>query len=312
MRKIIEKNSDCDWEAENVIEDLREVNDNTIKMIINQVKKQLKIEYLFPEKVEELNFALDSDYAKNVYARIQDPEELVKSLTKTLQGVVQDKHLRVQLPSEVHNASKSKRPLRGIEKVEILQGNIGYIFIESFLPLSLSENTLLGSMQFIRDTRALILDLRKCRGGSGDSANLLLSYLFPQNNRLLLKIYFRPTDSDIQVWTSWTPFKYENPIYVLISNYTFSAGEHFAFALKINKQSTLIGEHTGGGAHPVSISFHDVGVAITVPIGRTYDPKTGDDWEGVGVIPDIDCKEDKALEMALTHIKENVPEQQQQ
>jgi C-terminal processing protease CtpA/Prc len=166
-------------------------------------------------------------------------------------------------------------------------------------------------MQFVHDTKALIFDLRKCRGGSADSTNLLLSYLFPHNNQLLLKTYFRPSDKDIQVWSSWTPYKYEQPVYVLTSNYTFSAGEHFAFALKIHEQATLIGESTGGGAHPVAISFHDVGVAITVPIGRTYDPMTGEDWEGVGVTPDIDCLEKEALEKALVHIKENVQEQEQ-
>ncbi|MFW9905236.1 MAG: S41 family peptidase [Candidatus Thorarchaeota archaeon] len=288
--------------------DLSEVNEQNLSIIIEEIKQRLKSDYLFPEEVSSLCSALDLAVKNQNFSQIQTPSELVKQLTKTLQHVINDKHLRVQLPSEIHDSSIAKRPLRGIEKVEILQENIGYISIESFLPLSLCENTLLGAMQFVHDTRALILDLRKCRGGSADSANLLLSFLFPENNRLLLKTYFRPQNQEVQVWTSWTPYKYKKPIYALTSSSTFSAGEHFVFALKINKQATIIGENTGGGAHPVAVNIHEIGVAITIPIGRTFDPISGDDWEGGGISPDIECLAEEAFEKALAHIKNNIPE----
>jgi hypothetical protein len=36
-----------------------------------------------------------------------------------------------------------------------------------------------------------------------------------------------------------------------------------------------------------------------VPVGRTYDPKTGKDWEGVGVLPDIETAPEDALRRVL-------------
>ena len=36
-----------------------------------------------------------------------------------------------------------------------------------------------------------------------------------------------------------------------------------------------------------------------IPFGRTYDPNTGEDWEGVGVQPDASVEAEKALDVAL-------------
>ncbi|MFX1283339.1 MAG: S41 family peptidase [Promethearchaeota archaeon] len=171
------------------IDDLKEVNKSTIKLILEQIKTQLREMYLFPEKVDQLCDALDTDYRKQVYNDITEPATLVKALTKTLQNNVPDKHLQVQLPSETYGYPEKTHPFYGIEKAEILPENIGCITINSFLPLDISQNTVLGAMQFVRDTEALIIDLRKCRGGSADSANFLLSYFFKEANTLLLKTF---------------------------------------------------------------------------------------------------------------------------
>jgi C-terminal processing protease CtpA/Prc len=39
--------------------------------------------------------------------------------------------------------------------------------------------------------------------------------------------------------------------------------------------------------------------AAFIPVGRTFDPDTGEGWEGVGVKPDIAVVADKALDEAL-------------
>jgi hypothetical protein len=39
--------------------------------------------------------------------------------------------------------------------------------------------------------------------------------------------------------------------------------------------------------------------AAFIPVGRTYDPQTGEGWEAVGVRPDIEIAADKALDEAL-------------
>jgi C-terminal processing protease CtpA/Prc len=78
-----------------------------------------------------------------------------------------------------------------------------------------------------------------------------------------------------------------------------SAGEHFALAMKRTHRAVLIGQPTRGANHfggDLQLTEH---FAAFIPVGRTFDPDTGRDWEGNGVAPDITCPEDTALDRAL-------------
>lgn len=88
-------------------------------------------------------------------------------------------------------------------------------------------------------------------------------------------------------------------VFYLTSTRTFSAAEHLAFALKRTGRATLIGERTGGGNHFGDYEPVGAGLLVFLPVGRTIDPVTGADWEGVGVAPDIAVPADQALEAAL-------------
>ena len=68
---------------------------------------------------------------------------------------------------------------------------------------------------------------------------------------------------------------------------------------KALKRATIVGDTTGGGAHPVNQRlFTNLNVAMLLPFGRAVNPITGTNWEGVGVIPDIAVDQGVALETA--------------
>jgi C-terminal processing protease CtpA/Prc len=61
----------------------------------------------------------------------------------------------------------------------------------------------------------------------------------------------------------------------------------------------LVGETTHGAGNygrPVSLPG---GYAAFIPLGRTFDPDTGQGWEGTGVTPDVAVPADQALDKAL-------------
>lgn len=93
------------------------------------------------------------------------------------------------------------------------------------------------------------------------------------------------------------------PVYVVTSNYTFSAAEEFTYNLKHLKRATIIGEITGGGANPGGIVNIDKNFAMFVPGGRAINPITKTNWEGVGVIPHIEVSKDGALDRAHAQAK---------
>lgn len=96
---------------------------------------------------------------------------------------------------------------------------------------------------------------------------------------------------------------------MLTSNQTFSGGEEFTYDLQTQKRATIVGETTGGGAHP--IAGHTAGnhFMIAVPGGRPINPVTKKDWEGTGVLPDVRTTAKDALDTALRLAKKNVAEE---
>jgi C-terminal processing protease CtpA/Prc len=288
--------------------ELKELTNETIVETIRGIQKAIRENYVFPEESEDLCQFLEVHHAKGDYNQITDPKTFCEQLTQHLREVVNDKHIQVLLPANMPDIGHSitKKPNEGNKiakhnstRGKILPGNIGYININMFNLLSDSSDEIKRVMQSVKNTDSLIIDLRKCRGGSADSANFLLSYFFDSDVPLiLLETYFRPQNHTFKCQTAKTPFKYKKPVYALTSSFTGSCGEHFAFALKIHKKATLVGEKTAGLAHPVALIGLDTGMLFKVPIGRTYNPETNEDWEGTGVKPDIACSGDTALDEA--------------
>jgi C-terminal processing protease CtpA/Prc len=106
----------------------------------------------------------------------------------------------------------------------------------------------------------------------------------------------------------------DKPVYVLISSFTFSAGEEFSYNLKHLERATLVGESTSGGAHPGSPFRIHPHFEVFIPLGRTINPITNENWEGIGVLPDIAVTSEQALsvayKLALEAIIENIGEPQ--
>ncbi|KAB8056760.1 hypothetical protein GCN74_22905 [Janthinobacterium sp. FT14W] len=94
------------------------------------------------------------------------------------------------------------------------------------------------------------------------------------------------------------PFGQQEPLYILTSKRTFSAAEDFSYAMKNLKRATIVGESTGGGAHPGRVVRLDAHFGAFVPTGRSIGPITHTNWEGVGVAPDVAAAARDALRVA--------------
>jgi len=136
---------------------------------------------------------------------------------------------------------------------------------------------------------------------------LVSSYLFSKPTHLN-DLWTRKTDTTEQYWTlPYVPGKRleGKPAFVLTSKGTFSGAEEFTYNLKILKRATIVGETTGGGAHPVSGHRIDDHFMIGVPFARAINPISKTNWEGTGVEPDVKVPASDALTTAqkLVHEK---------
>jgi len=90
----------------------------------------------------------------------------------------------------------------------------------------------------------------------------------------------------------------DRPVYVLTSHHTFSGGEDFAYTLQALGRAEVIGETTGGGAHPTRGFAISAAVHIGIPFARSINPVTGTNWQGTGVVPDVPAAAEQARDVA--------------
>lgn len=193
----------------------------------------------------------------------------------------------------------------GIERIERLPGNVMLMDLRVFPPPDMAGDVFAAAMTVVAQGEALILDLRN-NGGGAETSQLLAGYLLPPGSPLS-GMYDRP--SDTRTWISspaWVPgrrFGPDKPVYVLTSRRTFSAAEAVAYDLQALRRAVIVGEVTGGGAHPFAYRRIAPHFAVDLPESRSINPVTGGNWQDSGVQPDVEVPAAEALSEALRLIR---------
>jgi len=285
--------------------------------IIDSVSAALNEIYVFPEVAAEMEKQIRKNFKDKKYDKLETLQEFGMQLNKDLREISKDKHLNIGpynpddfILADTDTLTDARRKEMyelisyenfGFEKAERMPGNIGYIKFNSFKDADYGGPTAVAALNFLSHCDAIIFDLRDNGGGSPSMIQLISSYFFEEPVHLN-SFYIRKDDSIKQFWTSSYvpgPKMVDADLYVLTSNYTFSGAEEFTYNMKNLKRATIVGETTGGGAHPVEgRPFPNLGISMSLPFGRAINPISGTNWEGIGVEPDIKVTRDKALDVA--------------
>lgn len=293
------------------------IDSSTQNEVITNIIEKLNNSYVFPDIAKKMSEDLLKRQKNNEYTKITSANEFAKKLTDDLRSISKDKHLGVRFSLEVlpvrtneteptaEEVAEFNKAMKyrnyGFETVKRLDGNIGYIEFRGFMDPERGEETVAAAMNFVTNTDALIFDLRRNGGGDPRMVAVICSYLFGDEKVHLNDLYWREGDRTEEFWT--TPkvlgMKYlGKDVYVLTSNRTFSGAEEFSYNLRNLKRATIVGETTGGGAHPggsVRLSDH---FSVFIPRGRAISPITKTNWEGTGVKPHIEVSKEIAFETA--------------
>jgi hypothetical protein len=289
------------------------LDDKTRGQVVQALVRELNRAYVFPDKAAAIERELNARRRQRAYDAVASRLAFARELTADLQRVTHDKHLHVEVDC-ARGASRPAREPRAPAPTDAdrprvfgqarrLDGNVAYIDIATFaVPGNEARDEIRETMSAAADAAAIILDVRRNGGGEPETVALVSSYLFGAEPVHLNSLYWRVPDRTDDFFTDprvqGAKFGPAKPVYVLTSAQTFSAAEEFTYNLQTRKRAVIVGETTGGGAHPGDLVPLLHGFTAFVPSGRAINPITNTNWEGTGVKPDVAVKAESALETA--------------
>lgn len=294
-------------------------------LIIEKVLELIKANYVFPEKLNQIARDINNELYENEYDSINNPQEFLNQLNHDLQTAAGDRHLKISYSPQIveqiiEDGKKEENDLTeytpellswikfenyGMRKVERMEGNIGYLKFDRFTDLQLAKEIITGAMNFISNSSAIILDLRDNGGGDANASQLFIGYFFPDGKKLG-DVKFRKNENSKEIVigddASIKKFSENVPVFILVSERTASAAEAVTYFLQQFKRAVVIGEKTGGKANPGELFAVNDFLYVMIPTGYISALPTGTNWEGTGVIPDINIDPLFAFPQAMVEI----------
>jgi len=288
--------------------------------------------YVLPNKAALLVDALHQAQARNDDSSAKTVSEFLDKTNALIQNTSNDKHLRVISPEKfsqmmamfygddaehapaAHSTSSNPLSVVGVSRVsEISRDGLnqtGYLALERFDGSARSVAFIERVFSTFTESDNIVIDLRNCGGGDAEMVKVLSNYFFDEPTHLLNTTMPDEGNNARSVVERWTApnqlsqYFAEKPLKILISSRTFSAAESFAFGMQAAGRAELVGETTGGGGYINDFFPLAHGFGASVSVGRTYDPRTGRDWQAIGVIPEVEVQQNHALITALTSFTE--------
>jgi len=293
------------------------IDDKEKKALIDTVSARLRGYYVFADKAEAISKELARKEKEGGYSGITQYRDFVNALASDIQRVHTDRHMNLMFnpgqAAQLKQRESSTGPTAamveeeaafarasnfGFVKLERLSGNIGYVDLRQFhRPTPEAENKVAAAMNFLADADALVIDLRQNGGGDPEMVQQVLSYFIDKPVHYNT-IYDRRRNRSEKYLTLASVKGRKMPqvdLYVLTSSFTFSGAEELAYDLQSLKRATIIGEKTGGGAHPTDLVRINDNVVMAIPVARSVNAFTNTNWEGTGVSPEVAVPAEKAL-----------------
>ncbi|NRB42168.1 MAG: S41 family peptidase [Pseudomonadales bacterium] len=215
--------------------------------IVLELQVLLLDKYIFLDVAEAIAAKIDQQQQSGHYAAIDNRQAFADTLANDLYNISEDKHLRI--------IQEKFRFLDNVVAAEvdakILDNNIGYLAFERFSSVTdeLSKSNMHAALQKVINTQALIIDLRMNLGGAPDMVQYLQSHFYAEAGLLLNTIYTRHTDTSEPFYSlniDESLRMADMPLYILMSENSFSAAEGLAYSLQAQARALIIGETSKG------------------------------------------------------------------
>ncbi|WP_339810060.1 S41 family peptidase [uncultured Imperialibacter sp.] len=303
----------------------QDLSKRTIKDASYKVAELVKANYVLKDKGNDIAASFIKDFEKGRFNFAASWKQLDSVMTKSLREVSNDGHLYVwhnlEIVKELKGQTEEKKEETseettsffnnkkaydsnfGFQQLEILEGNVGYMKLSQINISAESLKTLYAAMEFIKNTHALIIDLRN-NGGGGSTVGAVFETFFLEKETELLEFKNRTGSVEMNKTVGWLlGKKYTKPLYILTNSGTASAAEAFTFALQNLGRATVVGTPSAGAAFMNQYYLVNDQLIVSVSSDAPFLPGTQISWQGTGIQPNVAANDDEAREKALQHIK---------
>lgn len=287
--------------------------------VVEAAAKAVREAYVYPDKGVAMGEAISEALASGAYDSITDERLLAERLTADLRSVTNDRHLRVGLRPQSAESGRNdelgpsddeaRRNNWGFRECRLVEGNVGILRLDAFVPTDEAKRVADAAMGFLGRCDAIVFDLRQNGGGSPEMICYLSGYLFDEPtllNRMIDRDGTVVGEAYSAESVAGERLRPDVPVFVVTSGRTFSGAEEFSYNLQNLRRGTIVGETTGGGAHPVRPVRLDDRFVVVMPFMRAENPVTRTNWEGTGVRPDVEAPADQALDKAIELAREKL------
>jgi len=311
------------------------------RAVVDTLAARLERHYVDADTAVLIASRMQSRLAAGAYGTITSPARFAEALTIDMRSVNGDRHLNVTYnpenpgmrpgpqgirmggppptppggpPRTGPAADAARRINYSLGRVDVLPGNVGYLDIRGFSGAPEVAGAIKSALEYLQGTDAIIFDLRRNGGGSPFSVNLIISHFTTGDTMPSLTVKNRSGNETFTRYTLATvpgPRRPTVPLYVLTSGATASAGEDFTFVLKNMHRATIVGGTTAGAGHNNANVDLGGGFNASISFTRVMDPKTGAEWERVGVTPDVPVDQARALDVAHALALKTIAEREQ-
>jgi hypothetical protein len=302
----------------------------SIRVAVAELADLMERNYVFPDAARRYAEHLRTRAAAGAYDGLTEPATLAQTLTTELNGVHRDAHLRIAVADQ-SAAPAGPRMRRGppgggqaISDPIWLAEGVGYFRINGLPSTDESVAQMTRALDELESAHTLIIDLRRCPGGSLREMDVLFSRLYAAPTRVMImdtrtdaagpaaeeispRLRRVPAPAGITRDEHWSqPTSPTSPLadarVFVLTGRTGSACEHLSQALRETGRATLVGARTGGAGHyGGERSFGGGRFRMFLPVGNSYAPGA-QSWEGVGVEPHREVAVEDALNEVLREI----------
>lgn len=284
---------------------------DTVQAIAGQIRDL----YFSVERGDAIADALEAEAAEGRYDTLTDPRDLASALTTRLRP--EDAHFNVQYdpappsggpapggPAMRGGVDLDRISNYGFARVEVLPGNVGLIEMRHFANIDFSDpndparRAADAALAMVADTDAVIFDVRNNGGGAPSMVGYLVSAFTPADADIYNVFHNREGTERENPGEYYAAPRLSVPLYVLTSGRSGSAAEAFPYTLQAARRATIVGETTGGAANPGGPVPVPGGFTVFISGGSPVNPVTGRNWEGTGVVPDVEASAADALRRA--------------